>query len=89
MPPTIEQQTRNCFATIGKTLAEAGSSLADVVRATYYIIDATEAERALAICGEHFRDIRPAATLLVVTALFKPDMRIEIEVTAKRSLTKA
>ena len=89
MPSTIEQQTRNCFATIGKTLAEAGSSLADVVRATYYIIDAAEADRALAICGENFRDIRPAATLLVVAALLKPEMRIEIEVTAKRSLTKA
>ena len=89
MPPTIEQQTRNCFETIGKALAEAGSSLADVVRATYYIIDAAEAERALAICGEYFRDIRPAATLLVVSALLKPEIRIEIEVTAKRSLTKA
>ncbi len=85
MPVTIEQQTRNCLETIGKVLAEAGFSLADVVRATYYVVDAAEAEQALAICGAYFRDIRPAATLLVVAQLLKPDMRIEIEVTARRS----
>lgn len=84
MPASVEEQTRNCFATIADTLAKAGFRLADVVRATYYVVDPAEAEQVLAICGEHFRDIRPAATLLVVTALLKPEMRVEIEVTAKR-----
>jgi enamine deaminase RidA (YjgF/YER057c/UK114 family) len=84
MPGSVEEQTRNCFATIADVLAEAGFRLADVVRATYYIVDQADAERVLAVCGENFADIRPAATLLVVAGLFKPEMRVEIEVTAKR-----
>jgi enamine deaminase RidA (YjgF/YER057c/UK114 family) len=39
----------------------------------------------LAVCGEVLGDIRPAATLLVVAALLKPEMKVEIEVTAKRA----
>lgn len=84
MPASVEEQTRNCFATIAATLAEAGFRLADVVRATYYVVAASDAERVLAVCGEHFRDIRPAATILVVGGLLKPEMRVEIEVTARR-----
>lgn len=56
----------------------------DVVRATYYITDIAEADAMLNVCGEVFGDIRPATTLLVVAALFKPEMKVEIEVTAKR-----
>jgi enamine deaminase RidA (YjgF/YER057c/UK114 family) len=85
MPQDIEAQTRNCLATIGNALDEAGFALADVVRARYYIVDAADADRVLKICGEVFGDIRPAATLLVVAALLRPEMKVEIEVTAKRT----
>ena len=84
MPEDIEAQTRNCFTTIGAALDEAGFALADVVRARYYIVDPADAERVLKICGETFAEIRPAATLLVVAALLRPEMKVEIEVTAKR-----
>jgi enamine deaminase RidA (YjgF/YER057c/UK114 family) len=85
MPEGIEAQTRNCFATIGKALDEAGFALADVVRARYYIVDPADADRVLKICGEMFAEIRPAATLLVVAGLLRPEMKVEIEVTAKRT----
>jgi len=39
----------------------------------------------LKICGEIFAEIRPAATLVVVAGLLRPEMKIEIEVTAKRT----
>jgi len=84
MPADVTTQTRNCFKTIEATLEEAGFALADIVRATYYVVDAADADAVLAVCGERLGDIRPAATLLVVAALFRPEMRIEIEVTAKR-----
>jgi enamine deaminase RidA (YjgF/YER057c/UK114 family) len=58
--------------------------MADIVRATYYITDPKDAEALLAVCGETFRDVRPASTLLVVAGLYKPEMKVEIEVTAKR-----
>ena len=46
--------------------------------------NAADAERVLPVCGELLADTRPAATLLVVAALYKPEMKVEIEVTALR-----
>ena len=65
-------------------MTEAGFAMADIVRATYYITDAKEVDAHFAVCGEVLGEIRPAATLLVVAGLYKPEMKIEIEVTAKR-----
>ena len=84
MPGAVEEQTRNCFETIGWVLKQAGFGLQDVVRATYYVIDRGDAEKVLGVCGEYFADTRPAATLLVVAALLRPEMKVEIEVTARR-----
>ena len=84
MPDDVAEQTRNCFRTIEWALGEAGFALADVVRATYYVVNAAEAEAVAAVCAEKFRDIRPAGTLLIVAGLIRPEMKVEIEVTAKR-----
>src|SRR5262249_55676795 len=84
MPADVTSQSRNCFKTIEAALQEAGFAMADIVRATYYVTDAGDADAHLAVCGEVLGDIRPAATLLVVAGLYKPEMKIEIEVTAKR-----
>jgi enamine deaminase RidA (YjgF/YER057c/UK114 family) len=84
MPEDVTSQTRNCFKTIGAALKDGGFAMADIVRATYYITNAADADRVLAVCGENLADIRPAATLLVVAGLYKPEMKVEIEVTAKR-----
>ena len=84
MPSDVTGQTRNCFKTIEAALRDGGFTLADIVRATYYVIDAADADAVLAVCGQRLGDIRPAATLLVVAGLLKPEMRVEIEVTAKR-----
>src|ERR1700681_1346274 len=84
MPADITSQARNCFRTIEQVLKDGGFALADVVRATYYVTDASNADAVLAVCGETLGNIRPAATLLVVAGLLKPKMKVEIEVTAKR-----
>jgi enamine deaminase RidA (YjgF/YER057c/UK114 family) len=84
LPEDVASQTRNSFKTIAKTLDEAGFDLADVVRATYYITSRADADAVFAVCGEFLRDIRPAATILVVAGLYQAEMKIEIEVTAKR-----
>jgi enamine deaminase RidA (YjgF/YER057c/UK114 family) len=83
MPETVEAQTENCLATIEAALGEAGFSLRDVVRARYYITDASDADRVFPILGRAFGEIRPAATM-IVCALIRPEMKIEIEVTALR-----
>ena len=84
MPADITDQTRNCFRTIEAALRDGGFAMADIVRAIYYITDAGDADAVFAVCGEKLGDIRPAATLLVVAGLLKPEMKVEIEVTAKR-----
>jgi enamine deaminase RidA (YjgF/YER057c/UK114 family) len=87
MPDGVTSQSRNCFKTIEAALKEAGFALADIVRATYYLTDVKDADAHFAVCGEFLSEIRPAATLLVVSALLKPEMKVEIEVTAKRRST--
>jgi enamine deaminase RidA (YjgF/YER057c/UK114 family) len=84
MPADVTSQTRNCFKTIAEALKAGGFAMADIVRATYYITDPGDADAVFAVCGEMLDDIRPAATLLVVGGLYKPEMKVEIEVTAKR-----
>ena len=84
MPGDVSAQTRNCFAIITSALKEGGFDIADVIRATYYVTDAKDFDAVFAVCGEQFADIRPAATIVAVSALYKPEMKVEIEVTAKR-----
>lgn len=84
MPESVADQTENAIATIAGALGEAGLSLGDVVRVTYYVTDAAFADAVFAVVGRHFRDIRPAATMVVVAGLIRPEMKIEIEATARR-----
>ena len=83
MPPDVTSQARNCFRTIEAALAQGGFAMTDIVRATYYVTDAKHADPLFVVTGEVLGDIRPAATLLVVAGLYKPEMKVEIEVTAK------
>jgi enamine deaminase RidA (YjgF/YER057c/UK114 family) len=84
LPADITSQTRNCFKTIEAALKDGGFAMADIIRATYYVTDAKDADALFAVCGETLGHIRPAATLLVVAGLYRPEMKVEIEVTAKR-----
>lgn len=82
MPEDAGQQARNAFTTIEKSLLEAGSSLRDVVRVRYYLVDMIDYDALVAVAGEVFGDIRPAATM-IVCGLTTPEMKLEIEVTAR------
>ena len=81
MPESAAEQARNALSLIARTLEGAGFAMGDVVRATYYFTDAAYWNEVGPVLGEAFGDIRPAATALVV-GLIKPEMKIEIEVTA-------
>ena len=83
MPHDTAEQTRNAMKTIENILKEAGFALSDVVRVVYYITNPGFSDDVIAVVGELFRDIRPAATM-VVTDLIKSEMKVEIEVTAFR-----
>jgi enamine deaminase RidA (YjgF/YER057c/UK114 family) len=87
MPEDVVAQTHNCFATISRTLEEAGSGLADVVRVNYVIADRAYADAVFPIFGRYFGAVRPAAKL-IVAGLLKEEMKIEIEVTARRRVAQ-
>ncbi|NSY19097.1 RidA family protein [Neorhizobium sp. AL 9.2.2] len=82
MPDDVADQTRNALATIEKALGEAGSSLKDVVRVRYYLVDMADYDAVVEVLGSAFAQIRPAATM-IVCGLTTPEMKIEIEVTAR------
>lgn len=81
MPENIADQARNCLKTISVVLEEAGFSLKDTVRVQYTISDAALVDELVPALGEFLAEIRPAATM-VVAGLIKPEMKIEIEITA-------
>ncbi|RYH13366.1 MAG: RidA family protein [Alphaproteobacteria bacterium] len=82
MPEDAGAQARNAFATINRALEEVGASLKDTLRVRYYITDMAWYDALVAVAGETYGDIRPAATM-VVCGLTTPEMKLEIEVTAR------
>lgn len=83
MPDDPCQQARNCFATIFSVLDQAGFAPGDIVRVQYTITDAALVERIAPALSEALGQIRPAATM-IVAGLIRPEMQVEIEVTAFR-----
>jgi enamine deaminase RidA (YjgF/YER057c/UK114 family) len=81
MPEAAADQARNAFATIFATLAEAGFAPADIVRVQYTITDAALVDDIAPVLGAVMKDALPAATM-VVAGLIRPEMKVEIEVTA-------
>ena len=83
LPEDVAAQTKNTLATIEKALAEGGFAMSEVVRATYYVTGTEHVETVMAVTGRVFGEIRPAATMLICD-LIKPEIKVEIEVTAFR-----
>lgn len=82
MPETVEAQCRNALATIAAALEEAGSGLDHVVRVRYILPDPADWPPCWPLVSEAFATARPAATMLSAK-LQAPEMKIEIEVTAR------
>jgi enamine deaminase RidA (YjgF/YER057c/UK114 family) len=82
MPDDVADQARNALGTIDKALKEAGSGLRDVLRVHYYLTDIADYDAVVDVLGAAFSEIRPAATM-ITCGLAAPEMKIEIEVTAR------
>jgi enamine deaminase RidA (YjgF/YER057c/UK114 family) len=83
MPEDVAQQSRNIYATFAQAMTQAGGELADIVRLRTFVTDAAYCEPVLKVQGEVFGAIRPAATIVVVKALLRPEMKVEIEADAR------
>ncbi|KAM0325522.1 hypothetical protein ACHAQA_007509 [Verticillium albo-atrum] len=82
--PDVVEQTAQTLRNIAAALAKAGASMADVVRVKYILPDRTDFPKTWPVLREWFGDVRPAATM-VQSGLMEDAMKIEIEVTARRS----
>ena len=83
-PGDVAAQTRAILGIIRSALLEAGFDLGDIVRIRMFVTDIGHSTEVLSIVGDTFASIRPAATMVEVSALMDPSLLIEIEADAQR-----
>lgn len=81
-PDDPAAQTHRCFEIISEALIAAGADLSAVIRTRMYLTDRTDAAAVSAEHGRIFEQIRPAATMVVVTGLVDSRWSVEVEAEA-------
>jgi len=79
-----EAQARQCFANIGKVLAEAGASLADIVSLRCYLTAAGHYSGYGKVKAELLGEAAPASSAMIVAGLLVPGLLMEVEAVAWR-----
>ena len=82
LPTDVEAQAENCFRNIAAALAQAGTSLENIVRVLIFVRNAEDFQRIIPIIRQHCGAARPANTT-VFAQMVTPEMKVEIEVTAR------
>lgn len=80
----FEKQARLTFENLGTVLKQSGVSLDDVVKLGVYLVDMSTLPLLGAVQAEFFRGERPAQTVVEVSSLALPGMKVEVEAVAVR-----
>jgi enamine deaminase RidA (YjgF/YER057c/UK114 family) len=83
--PDVVEQTEQVMLNIDAALREAGSGIKDVVRVRYVFPDRNDFPKCWPVLRKWFGDVRPAA-IMIQAGLLEEIMKVEIEVTAKKSV---
>jgi enamine deaminase RidA (YjgF/YER057c/UK114 family) len=79
---TPAEQAAKALDNLVAAVGTAGASAADVVRTRIYVTDIARWEEVGRVHGEVFGDVRPATTMVEVSALIDPRMLVEVEADA-------
>ena len=83
--PDVVEQTEQVMLNIDAALREAGSGIKDVVRVRYVFPDRNDFPKCWPVLRKWFGEVRPAA-IMIQAGLLEEIMKVEIEVTAKKSI---
>jgi enamine deaminase RidA (YjgF/YER057c/UK114 family) len=84
-PGDAAAQARAAWRIVEVALADAGFAVRDVVRTRTFVVSIDDAAAVLAAHGDLFDEVRPAATLVQVSALIEPSLLVEVEAEARRA----
>jgi len=82
LPPDFDGQCRQAVANVRAVLEQAGMTLADVVKMSFFLVRREDMAGLVVVRKELLDGVRPAVTTVIVAELVQPDWLVEIEAVA-------
>lgn len=80
--PSAGEQADRIYELIGSYIEELGGTMKDVVRVRMFVTDIADADAVSAAFTKHLKATCPTGTLVAISALYRPEIKVEIEADA-------